>query len=756
MKEELRDMRRKVAQLETEVNSLKQQLTEMKTIIENQGAGQKTTLPQVENENGVGDRREGASDWIREKEESLMATSQSPMDRRKETDSINRENIAQDKPSVPTSAKRDIRQTEPRTSKDTPVATSKNVKNSKKGMDIEELIGTWLPRVFMFILLLGVLWGLKVGMDNGWITNPVRVVLGYAGTALLLIVGIRYVRRDKNLFGHTLLGGFIALGILTTFAAHHLYGYFNFIAAFAVGIIYIVVGFVLSKRMNSETLTVFSAIAGFLLPFLLEGSEASTLSFCAYILLLFLSLFYVSLSEKHKYTFYVSFLLFHLTLFVYGTFEGVSEEEPVMVGTVIIQHLLLLFFYMKGSISRRIFTEVLIYTNFVFTVAWIKLLEKQQEVPVYGLFALLYVVLAVYLLRKKTSTLRGVTAAVAIFAVSVYILSVQWELEQIRAILLLLNGSIGLWVGLKYQVVRTIVTSAIVYGLTVYYVVTLVAIPDLLSMKHVVWLALLLTMLGVYYTVYRFGKATLVKSNKSLFDGSLIVGQLLLFIYINHATSAVMNQLDVAFPTTLHVKLLIFLFVLTLMYYFHHWKHGAYLTHAAFVGFGLIGLVLMAIPMTDFYDDGGFFFHLFVQVLYVLLFTACFVAIKRKNFYLKSTMLSNHFPKLAIVIQIVYFIFINKWYLALTDVIGWDDEYVLLGHTFLLFLFAFASVSIGGKMEWKYVRIGGFVLIVLCVFKLFFVDLASVSIVVRAILFIVVGVVGLLYSRTLLKEEKNN
>lgn len=68
----------------------------------------------------------------------------------------------------------------------------------RKEFNLEKALGTWLPRVFMFILLLGVLWGLKVGMDYGVITNPVRVALGYAGTILLYYLGMRYVRGGKK------------------------------------------------------------------------------------------------------------------------------------------------------------------------------------------------------------------------------------------------------------------------------------------------------------------------------------------------------------------------------------------------------------------------------------------------------------------------------------------------------------------------------------------------------------------------------
>jgi len=98
----------------------------------------------------------------------------------------------------------------------------------RKEFDLEKMLGLWLPRVFMFILLLGVLWGLRLGMNHGFITNPVRIGLGYAGTGLLYYLGMKYTHNKNRVFGLTLLGGLVALGILTTFAAHHLYGFFGF------------------------------------------------------------------------------------------------------------------------------------------------------------------------------------------------------------------------------------------------------------------------------------------------------------------------------------------------------------------------------------------------------------------------------------------------------------------------------------------------------------------------------------------------
>lgn len=695
MSEELKDLIKRVADLEGEVGSLKQQLREMRS-------------PQ------------------------LVAKEQlKPVRSAVSTESARQVAAPKVKPAAP--------------------PTVSVERQPRKEFNLEQALSAWLPRVFMFILLLGVLWGLKVGMDKGFITNPVRVGMGYAGTALLYFLGMRYYGSGKKGFGLTLLGGFIGLGILTTFAAHHLYGYLNFTWAFLVGVAYIIAGLLLSRKTKSETLTLFSAIAGFLLPFLLEGEGATAIQFCSYILLLFLSLFYVSLSQHHKYSFYVTFVLFHLTLLTYGILDGASGDETIFVGTVLVQHLALLVFYLKGSISRSVFSEVLLYTNFVFTIGWIKLLDYGQEVTVYGLLALLYIALAVYAFRKKDGLLHGVLLAVSVFAVCVFILAFNLEDSRVRLMLLLVNGAVGAWVGLRYDTLRTIFTSAIIYLFASIFVLSTLQFSVFWSLEHAVWLVFLATMGGVFYTLYRYPPA-LLKGKTVGIDQSLVAGQVVVLLYVNLVTRIGLAHSQVSYGTSLHVQSMVLLVALVAMYFCYRWRRGLYLTSGAVALFLLASFLMLFTSVGAYGVRGDFLIPFFVQLAYAVTLTVMVWAIMQERFFVSQQVLKLRMPMVAVGMQVVYFILLNKWYFAFTAAYTWDLEYVLFVHTFLLFAFAFGSVSFGGKMGWKYVKIVGAVLIGVCVLKLFIVDLASISILVRAILFIIVGIVGLLYSRTLLKE----
>lgn len=625
------------------------------------------------------------------------------------------------------------------------------VAQPKKEFNLEKALSRWLPRVFMFILLLGVLWGLKVGMDNGYITNPVRVVMGYVGTVFLYYVGMNYYRKQNAVFGLTLLGGFIALGILTTFAAHHLYGYFNFIIAFMIGIFYIVAGLWLSERTKSETLTLFSGIAGFLLPFLLEGEGATALQFCLYIILLFLSLFYVSLRQQHKYTFYITFLLFHMTLLVYGFLDGVAGDGKIIVGTVVIQHLALLLFYLKGKVSRNVFSEALIYSNFAFTLGWIKILNANEEIVMYGLFALLYVGITLSAFKKNEELLRGVFSAVAVLAVSAFLLSFRFDNENMPLILMLMNGTVGLWVGFRYNVLRTIVTSSLIYGISALSVLSLIDMYSFFSLEHAAWLVFLATLAFIYYTIYTVTPPFLQKHMVGV-DQSLIIAQLISLNYIFKLTSLALQNTAYGYAVSNHLYGLVFIVTLSVMYAVHKWKKGKYIAHAVVIEYLLLGILILPNGLSDSLDKIGFYFNFAVELLYISVLLLMFIAIMKGRFYLQTARLKSSIPTLAIVMQIVSFIYLNKWYFSIASHFEWEVEYALLIHTFLLFIFSFASISIGRKLSWKSVVIIGAFLILIGVLKLFIIDLGSVSILLRAILFTIVGVAGLLYSRTLFKD----
>ena len=68
---------------------------------------------------------------------------------------------------------------------------------------------------------------------------------------------------------------------------------------------------------------------------------------------------------------------------------------------------------------------------------------------------------------------------------------------------------------------------------------------------------------------------------------------------------------------------------------------------------------------------------------------------------------------------------------------------------------AFGTIVIGSKIDYKFVRMTGLGLLFLTLAKLVFVDLTYLSILIRALLFIVLGLLGMIISRIYYKGQTN-
>jgi uncharacterized membrane protein len=132
---------------------------------------------------------------------------------------------------------------------------------------------TWLNRLGIVLLLLGVALLFRYSIDMGWLTPGVRVGFGAAVGAVLTVLGLRMDERRR--FGSVLLGGGIATFYLTGWAAFNLYSLIGYTAAF-VGMVAITAGaFVLALWRSQPALAIVGAFGGLGTPLILGISYAS-------------------------------------------------------------------------------------------------------------------------------------------------------------------------------------------------------------------------------------------------------------------------------------------------------------------------------------------------------------------------------------------------------------------------------------------------------------------------------------------------
>ncbi|BCS35268.1 hypothetical protein TBR22_A44950 [Luteitalea sp. TBR-22] len=139
---------------------------------------------------------------------------------------------------------------------------------------LEERIGArWLLYAGIGALILGVSYFIKFAFDNGWVSEPLRVLIGLGAGAALVAVGQRFVRNGLAFFGHALSGGGLVVLYVAIYAALHVYELVSPGTAFGAMVLVTALGVVLADRHRVEMLGALAVLGGFLTPALVGGGQ---------------------------------------------------------------------------------------------------------------------------------------------------------------------------------------------------------------------------------------------------------------------------------------------------------------------------------------------------------------------------------------------------------------------------------------------------------------------------------------------------
>lgn len=137
-------------------------------------------------------------------------------------------------------------------------------------------------RVGSALLVLGVLFGVKYGIDRGWIVPEVRVAgAALLGTAALLIGAWLSDRRPA--VSSALTGTGVAAWYLAVFSAQALYAIIPFAPAIVLMSAVTILGAVLASRRGHPWMAVLAAAGGLATPFLLQSETAGVPGLVGYL-----------------------------------------------------------------------------------------------------------------------------------------------------------------------------------------------------------------------------------------------------------------------------------------------------------------------------------------------------------------------------------------------------------------------------------------------------------------------------------------
>ncbi|PEB79393.1 hypothetical protein COM95_21585 [Bacillus cereus] len=324
---------------------------------------------------------------------------------------------------------------------------------------------TWLPRIFVGIMLLGVIWLFKAGVNAGLLTPAIRVVFGIVLSAGLYYVGDIQIKRERQALGLVLAGESITGIVLTTFAAHYLYEFIPASIAFICNIVWVILGIYLAKRYRSEYLAIFVAVGAFFVPFLLNSTTPNTYIFFSYETILTISLLWYALRNRYKYLYMISYVVAAIVLFVFFVVMSILIENVQVQLTVVYGIIHLLLFWHMFS-EKNFIQEARLAIFSANAVFFILAISQIPEFTTWGLVISAFVHAVMFVLEYRKNKHSVFTNLIFGFAMGSFSLAILYEYSLVNAaIVLLLQGFLGMITAIKVKQNIKLYVSATIYAI---------------------------------------------------------------------------------------------------------------------------------------------------------------------------------------------------------------------------------------------------------------------------------------------------
>ncbi|WP_161409050.1 DUF2339 domain-containing protein [Paenibacillus silvestris] len=411
--------------------------------------------------------------------------------------------------------------------------------------DWEHLIArVWLPRIFVIVFLLGVLWGFTAAVSAGFITEPVRCLLGVAAAGLMYWQGEAQLKRKRAALGQVLLGGASGVLILSLFAAHMLFELIPSWLAFVLYILSIAASVFTAIRHHSQALMMITLLAGYLVPFMVDSSHPNMWVFAGYEGLFSIAMMLLSLRYAFRGAYFTAFGVLHLPLIISTLLSHTASDRPLLLTVVILQHLLLFSTALLRSEDSRIGQRIALFLSFGLVAAWTYGLygttgsDKLLYEWMLALWSLVYIGTSYWLYRQKRAF--SVQISIATFSIFLWLIFVLHADQAGSA--LLVEGGIALCLGVRFQSRLQQISGALTYFIGMLFVL-FHPIHDIGSHETFAWFVLVAT-IGGLYAFFR-SSASVRESHVPARISLLLLwmGFILLLVFVSQLTNALTKGL---------------------------------------------------------------------------------------------------------------------------------------------------------------------------------------------------------------------
>ncbi|WP_339195650.1 DUF2339 domain-containing protein [Solibacillus sp. FSL R5-0449] len=623
----------------------------------------------------------------------------------------------------------------------------------KEKRSLEELFTRALPRIFTVILVLGVLWGLKLVSDYGFLSDSIKIIAGF-----VLSIGLGacayYMEKKKKgsrVVALSLYGGAFIVGILTTAAGAILYDVLSLYVALVFALIYIVYGVFISYVKGNEALTALVVFTSLLLPYLLEYMQFSGVIIGIFVVLLFAVVQIGILKHKQRRALYIGTAFSVLALAVVSIFH---DERLIFFAFAIIAvfSLFLVSFLRLYSSNNKLHASLL----FTFTVIILSLINgilPSEETPLLIALVLFLAIVAgaLYIVFKRADRLMvdmfGTLSAIVLLNIITQ-LNISSEMSLLLMIVVAFGGLV---VALKHAIVFMKWVKGITFSLLAFFVLMFYEVEPFFSLRHLN-MVLVIAMLVVLYKVLLQYKAAPAEEKKRLFKLEDIYPCLLYLVALLYVWKLDWAYMPQHYTTFLAFSVIAFAFAAVLV--IKRGIVGKFLPWLATGVYGFAGLVLLS---TVWVDDQAVLVAIIVRILYFAILWAIVADAWEQGWIYKNykTFFSQNTEKLTIASMIISIIWIFSItnFMNFHDLINWSSAVIL--NTVFIFIIACFSLFLAAKRSYSNLKMVGIGLLFFGIIKMIFFDLSELDILIRSISFIIIGAIGLVISNKLLGKGKD-
>ena len=193
----------------------------------------------------------------------------------------------------------------------------------------EKYIGENLfGKIGILIFIIGIGFFVKYAIDQNWINETARTLMGYAVGAGMLVLAERLHKRYHT-FSSLLAGGAFGIYYLITAIAFHYYALFSHTIAFVILCVTTIFMSAVSVLYDRKELAVTALVGGFIAPFIISTDSSSIISLQIYITILNIGMFCLAMYKKWAILPMVSFAFTYIILWGTTALGSFSDSEAV-------------------------------------------------------------------------------------------------------------------------------------------------------------------------------------------------------------------------------------------------------------------------------------------------------------------------------------------------------------------------------------------------------------------------------------------